>query len=379
MTSAVLTPVRKSETKPADGGLFRKQLLPVGTVDYKGKKLNFTKDYLAGLAKSYDDKAYDSVKLFFAPDDNAHTVDPERIRGDVTGVEVTDDGLDILVKPANEDAAKVLKENPDLGVSARIVEDLAKGDGRSFPAAIQHVLATVDPVVTGMRPWQAVDLASDEEHTVDLTDAPFIEEKETVVPDAPTLTPEQVKEHLAAMPEADRAAFLADYVPKSEPVATTETGDETLTAEEQAIVDALIKDTEAETAGASLSAEDRAAIDLAHTQAQEALTNNATLRAELARERWTGEAAALLGAGVPKTLIDLAAPWCGGEAPAEFIDLSNSETTVEQVRDAAAADMRKVLEACKGVVDLSVIGSTEAADTSDDPVYDRWVAEHPHV
>lgn len=374
MTSAVLTPVRKSETQQLGGRLFRKQVLPATSINYRGRKLEFTPEYLAGLKASYDDNAYDAVKLFFAPDDNSHTVDPERIRGDVKGFEVTDDGLDMLVEAANDEAAKLLRENPNLGVSARIVEDLSRADGKSFPAAIQHVLATVDPVVTGMRPWEAVDLSNDDKQltTVDLSDHTYTDDKEPVVPD--TLTPDQLKAHLAGLPEDQRAALLKDLAPPA--ASTTADG---LTPEQKAEADRLLASIDDDAlAGAALSADRQAAIDLAVAQAADARSTASQLATDLAKERWENEAQTLLAAGVPKALINLAAPWCGGEKPKEFIDLSNSETTVEQVRAAAAADLRKFLDACKGAIDLSVIGTTEANEATD-PVYDRWVAEHPHV
>jgi hypothetical protein len=54
----------------------------------------------------------------------------------------------------------VLEENPRLGVSARIVEGYARSDGKSFPAAVQHVLATLDPRIPGLGAWQAIEAAT---------------------------------------------------------------------------------------------------------------------------------------------------------------------------------------------------------------------------
>jgi len=54
----------------------------------------------------------------------------------------------------------VLSGNPMLGVSARIVEDYARSDGRFFPAAIQHVLGTLDPRIPDLGPGQPVEMSN---------------------------------------------------------------------------------------------------------------------------------------------------------------------------------------------------------------------------
>ncbi len=103
-----------------------------------------------------------------APDDNRHTNDPERFRGEILDVEVGPDGLYGTVKttPAGE---QILSENPGLGVSARIVEDYARSDGQFFSAALQHVLGTLDPRIPSLGPWQAIDASNSGELVIDLS------------------------------------------------------------------------------------------------------------------------------------------------------------------------------------------------------------------
>ena len=58
---------------------------------------------------------------------------------------------------ASDEGAKVLRENPKLGVSARIVESYQRADGRHFTAALQHVLGTLDPRIPACargKPWK---------------------------------------------------------------------------------------------------------------------------------------------------------------------------------------------------------------------------------
>jgi hypothetical protein len=159
MTAAVLTPFSSSEAVELAAQTWRKRLLPVGNVDYKGRTLKFTRDYLGQLVRAFNDRAYDQVALQLADAQNTHTNDPERFRGEVTGMELGDDGLYVTVR-TTEAGSKVLEENPRLGVSARIVEGYARSDGKSFPAAVQHVLATLDPRIPGLGAWQAIEAAT---------------------------------------------------------------------------------------------------------------------------------------------------------------------------------------------------------------------------
>jgi hypothetical protein len=53
-----------------------------------------------------------------------------------------------------------------LGVSARIVENYSRSDGKFFPAAIQHVLGTLDPRIPQLGSWEQVELANNPGTTV---------------------------------------------------------------------------------------------------------------------------------------------------------------------------------------------------------------------
>ena len=174
MTAAVLTPFTTADAVELGNRLWRKQVLPIGNVEYKGRLLHFTKDYLGQLVAAFKSRAYDQVPFQMATDDNAHSNDPERTRGEVTGMELRDDGLYVIaqVTPRGEE---VLRENPKLGVSARIVEDYARSDGQRYPAAIQHVLGTLDPRIPGLGAWEAIEAATPvPDEVIDLSSESFI-------------------------------------------------------------------------------------------------------------------------------------------------------------------------------------------------------------
>lgn len=174
MTSALLTPFTAGEAVELGNRVWRKKLLPVGDVEYKGRTLHFTRDYLGRLVTAFQSRAYDQVPFQLADHANAHTNDPERTRGEITSMELGDDGLYITAQ-VTPDGEKVLEANPKLGVSARIVEDYARSDGQFFKNAVQHVLGTLDPRIPGLGAWEAIEAASPVPDSVtDLTNETFI-------------------------------------------------------------------------------------------------------------------------------------------------------------------------------------------------------------
>lgn len=382
MTTAVLTPPTSKPGGKVAGRLFRKQVLPLdGSINYKdpttgtSRRLDFSRDYLATIVDSFNKRAYDTVKFQLADAANRHTLDPERARGTVRAFELTDDGLDMVVDLTDE-GAKLVNDHPDLPVSARIVEQYERADGQVFPLAIHHVLGTLDQRVPGMSPWQAVELANDPQvQTVDLSSSDYdTKEKNMAEP-----------EKTSVWARIGKALGLADTATEDEVgdavaqrLAASDPAE--LSPEDQAALEALLAG-EPELAGAALTAEAQQAIDLANARAEDALTTARRIQTEAARSAWAAESQALLSAGVPKALVDLATPWCGGEAPAGFIDLANSETTVDSVREAAAADMRKMLDAHKGLIDLSVIGEAsqpnDAEEAAVNETLEAWEKQFP--
>lgn len=166
---AVQTPMDFSVAEKVNKRTFRKQILKKGTINYKGQKIDFDDDLLKELRRNFNRGAYDQVPFQFADGKNQHNEDPRNYSGELVGIELTADGVDGIFNLTAE-GIKAIKKNPRLGVSARIMDAVEHADGRKFGRSIRHVLATMNPRLTGMRPWQAVDLSEDEEtEVVDLT------------------------------------------------------------------------------------------------------------------------------------------------------------------------------------------------------------------
>ena len=353
---------------------WRKQILPIGELDYEGRKLRFTRDYLGRVVDAFRAQAFDVVPFQLANDSNAHNNDPERTRGEILGVEVAEDGL-YGTFSVTDKGDELLREHPNLGVSVRLVEDMQRGtDGAKFPVALQHVLATWDPRINGMRPWEAVSCSNESSDVIDLSALAFTPDGSAVapppaevagstqkeagrMPEAPTK--EELAQVLALAPLLQKiAASLGDGKPDDDnaddaagaaPVTTgtpaADAGkpdgeDDELTDDELAAIAAGAgADDDADDAIAAankMTALELANVDLAARM--DALAQaNARLQAERDAQAYTNEAEELTrNFGVPPAIVALARPLLEGQA--HTIELANGGKKVD-----AGAIVRKVL------------------------------------
>ena len=391
MSTAVLTPFTTADAVELGNRLWRKQVLPIGDVEYKGRLLHFTKDYLGQLVAAFKSRAYDQVPFQMATHDNGHSNDPERTRGEVTDMELRDDGLYVIAE-VNPRGEAVLRENPKLGVSARIVEDYARSDGQRYPAAIQHVLGTLDPRIPGLGAWQAIEAASPvPDEVIDLSASTFAGEAAPAaspallsapepaaappegtdgMPDLDALTDEQ-KARLTALlelPDEQLDALAGGGVvltpdellaltgstdpedavsPEAEP--DEGTGDATEDEDDLAMQIAAMTDEEftamqaafaaeqhqEEPVAAALSAEAQFAIDLATARADETARELSVITARMREGDYQAEKRKLADLGVPPFITELARPLLEGAGRA--VELANGKTAD------AGQIMRKVL------------------------------------
>lgn len=237
MTSALLTPFTGGDAVELGNRLWRKKVLPVGEVEYKGRVLKFTRDYLGKLVTAFNSRAYDQVPFQLADAQNTHTNDPERTRGEVTAMELGDDGLYITAQ-LTEDGEKVLAANPKLGVSARIVEGYQRSDGKFFDKAVQHVLGTLDPRIPGLGAWEAIEAASPVPDQVDDMSAGTYT---ALTADAPQ--DKAAKKAAKAERKAAKAAAGKQAEPASDPAGADPEGGASmadLTTEQRARLDKLL-------------------------------------------------------------------------------------------------------------------------------------------
>lgn len=346
-----------------DSRLFRKTILRQGEINYEGRRLKFSPAYLDGLAQAYRDHAFDAVHLTFADDRNRHNLSPEWVRGEVIGVERTPDGLDAIVRASNDAAAQLLRDNPKIGVSARIVPDLERADGKRWPAAIHHVAATTDPRVNALGPWVPVDLATDDRTVIDLSGYDFAGPGETADPPndeegqmalteedvarivrsvlAETPTPPPDKSD-GQMPSDEELAEIAAGLFGDDEWNTATTGTETK-AEPEAEAEA-----EPKVEATALSAEHAQALELANSRIDAQSIELARWRERAEKADYEAERDRLVrDHGIPPHVVELARPLLLGS---HTVELSNGS-------DVDAGDVvRKVMTALAehtSMVDLS--------------------------
>lgn len=342
MISALLTPYGASSAIELGNSRWRKRLLPVGTIDYKGQKLEFTPAYLKELVRAFNDRAFDQVPFQLADAKNTHTNDPERYRGQIVGVEFVESspdgpGLDLILEPT-EDGEKILRQNPSLGVSARIYEDYARSDGKSWFAALQHVLGTLDPHIPGMGPWKevaATSLSNQPESVLDLTGSTFEQQgKEGKRVDKKALAEllKKVRDGGSDLSDEDIDELVAETDPDGETPDETELTDQEL--------DELIAAAEAENFGA----EDGDDSVLAEEDAVIAASNRRTRALELSNQRQRVQLAAQAD-----ELNRLTAGADASAFEAEKLQLANDYGIPPAIIDAA----RPLLEGSGHVIELS--------------------------
>jgi hypothetical protein len=261
-----------------------------------------------------------------APADNSHTMSPTAATGRILGVERTPDGLDIIVE-ANDEAARVLSGDPSVGVSARIVEDYTRADGKSWGAALQHALITYMPRITGMRPWQPVDCADETDELLDLSALTFTPDGDIKQEETSAVSGEETpQKELVDMPpipadqqEALKALFKqwqdeeakADAPSPQVAPQSAEFKEQETKAEDKA--DEVVEELEPIAASDDESKSvDLAQVELA-TKLDKAAIELAELRAERDAERWENESQSLVrDYGITPAIVKLAEPLLKG-------------------------------------------------------------------
>lgn len=378
MTTTLLTPYDFSNATRVGRTKFRKQILPLRTIDYKGNKITFDRPFLQEMVRNFKARAYDQVPFVLANDRNEHNENPENFRGFVTDLVLTEDGLDAVLD-LSKAGARLVASNPQLGVSARIFQNIVR-NGRTMGKVLRHVCATMDPRVTGMRPWQAVDLSAAEQfEVVDLTSETY-QGRNTNMPKGKGLRLGSVdpKTKTATIDLAelsdDEFEALIDLagddeeveidpvtkkpvrkVPVEDDLDPDEIEDPEADAEDEDV------DPDAEDAvvpGTGETPPSTSAVKKRKTTVEEEAIDNGSEVATLSNKvdafmagqrkaNWDTQAAAFVGAGVPPFIVDLAEPFML-DADDHVIELSNGGGS-HNVKET----LTKMLKGFTGLIDLT--------------------------
>lgn len=397
----IITPEITSDFSASDGPLtFWKQILPEGEIHYDGRRIKFDRAYLQDLITSFNNGEVEQTMFQLANPLNGHgrDFDPERQRASATAMRLANPGeqpgLYAKLQFFSKKAARAVQQNPGLGVSARVRENFVNTrTGEVVKRAVVHVLGTIDPRVTGMSPWQPVDLSAFEAGDVlDLSHSDYqgvatmakrktadLSATETLDLDAP-LTAEQIAE----MSNEEIAELLAAHDAESgsltdtEPDSDEDDEDEDESEEDSDEDKSDDEDTSTEPDGdTNLSRSAQRQIDLANASAREANARATEALRRAADADWQRERADLVSAGVPPVMLDLAAPILNRPDAFE-VDLSHEGGETVSVGEI----VRNMLNESKGTIDMSNElghgGGFEAGGADPDAdILASWNAQYP--
>lgn len=288
----VQLPLDTSEPAKIGRKLWRKQILPIGTsIQYDGGQLDFTQEFAAEIVQNFNDGAFESVPLMLADKDNQHNEFPENQRGEIIGLEMTDDGVNALIE-TDPRGTELLTHNPKMGISPRLFTDYKRGnDGKEFGTVLRHGAITLDPQVYGLGAWESVDLsASPGAKIIDLSNQVYAKKEDVMAGTQETVETPAVEETPAAEVETP-----AEETPASEQIDLT-----------------------------AVQGQARQAIDLANRAIAEKNEMADRLHAQEVESRLerlqTGDNA------VPKSIIDLARPLVA-KRESGVIDLTSADGT----------------------------------------------------
>lgn len=135
--------------------LWRKQILPKGSVLHDGEVVTFTDDILNKIRDNHHARAFDHTPVTLVSQENEHGNNPESVRGEIQDYAITEDGLDAIIR-LDDRGEEMISSNPGAhGISARFKSDYTrKDDGQYFGPVIAHGAITSEPYISGLRPWE---------------------------------------------------------------------------------------------------------------------------------------------------------------------------------------------------------------------------------
>lgn len=360
-------PVRTDQAKRVGSRLWRKTILKTGHISKGDVNLDVDQEYLQTLVNNFTAGAKDQVQFVLADAQNRHNENPERFRGDIVDLSVTDDGRLEAVFGLTARGDQLLSDNPKLGASVSVVDRYKRADGRDYGPTLLQVAGTLDPEIAGLGEWSRADLSSERVEFIDLsgpvtTEAPTApiapdgppEEKGHAVPDVKTSDEETLASLRALLPALTKLVQLDGNVDNDGPADEVDTDTD---AELDAMAAGIDLDSEDDTADAepqlvAASAEQREALELAAARIDALEIRNARMQAKLDEETYLKERDQLAREfHVPPRVTDLCREWLTGE---KRLELSAGKTA--NPGDA----IRKALKefAAVGPLDLSAAAAT---------------------
>lgn len=144
----------------ATGRVFRKHILTLGPLSYKGKTFNLDDAWYARLKDNFN-SGVSMVQVPLADERNQHSEDPMRNAGEVVGLERDGQKVYTVLDVRDPDVAKRLADKRIMGASAFLHMDYedTRTQKKVGPALLHHCL-TNRPYITDLEPYEEVVAAT---------------------------------------------------------------------------------------------------------------------------------------------------------------------------------------------------------------------------
>jgi hypothetical protein len=209
--SASSEPYVELGSKGTSGAVFRKHVLTLGDLHYKGKTYKLDDGFYSTLKKNFDD-GVSMCQVPVANEKNEHTEDPLRNAGEVVGLEREGNKVYTIVDVRNPDVAKGIRNKTIMGASAMLSLDYkdSRTDQRVGPALLHHCI-TNRPHVLDLDPYEEVIAATAADLDDTDSESPIVLATEEPVP-----TKDELIAALKADHGIDVAALQADSAAKAD-------------------------------------------------------------------------------------------------------------------------------------------------------------------
>jgi hypothetical protein len=144
----------------ARGRVFRKHILNLGNLHYKGRTLKLDEDWYRQLERNFN-AGVSMAQVPLADDQNKHTEHPLANTGEVVGLERKGSKVYTLVDIRDPDVAQRIKDGRIMGASAYLHLDYEDTrTGRKVGPALLHHCLTNRPHVLDLEPYEEVVAAT---------------------------------------------------------------------------------------------------------------------------------------------------------------------------------------------------------------------------
>lgn len=140
----------------ATGRVFRKHILNLGPLHYKGKTFDLNDEWFGQLQRNFA-AGVSMTQVPLANEKNQHTEDPMANTGEIIGLEREGNRVYDVIDVRDPDVAQRIKDRRIMGASAFLNMDYmdTRTDARVGPALLHHCL-TNRPHVLDLEPYQEI-------------------------------------------------------------------------------------------------------------------------------------------------------------------------------------------------------------------------------